>query len=74
MRKLAKTLDVRWSDEQDVVTLGGLLAETLDRIPEQGDSIDWHGYRILVLSASETRAEMVQISPLPAKEDTTTES
>ena len=74
MRKLAKTLDVRWSDEQDVVTLGGLLAETLDRIPEQGDSIDWHGYRIQVLSASETRAEMVQISPLSAKEDTATES
>ena len=52
MRKLANTLDAKWSDEEEVVTLGGLLADLLDKIPEEGDAVNWHGYRFLVLNAS----------------------
>ena len=33
MRKLAATLNGVWSDEEDVVTLGGLLADSLERFP-----------------------------------------
>ena len=64
MRKLAATLNGVWSDEEDVVTLGGLLADSLEKIPDVGDSIEWHGYRFVVLEASDTRAELVRISRL----------
>ena len=69
MRKLASTLDTNWSDEEDVVTLGGLLADLLDKVPEKGDAINWHGYRFEVLNASETRAELVKITRKPATKD-----
>jgi putative hemolysin len=71
MRKLAARLEVAWSDDEDVVTLGGFVAESLDRIPAAGDAFDWHGYRLEVLSASDTRAEMIQVIP---EADTTRES
>lgn len=74
MRKLAATLDAKWSDEEEVVTLGGLLADLLDKIPAEGDSINWHGYRFKVLKASDTRAELVRISRASAKVDTDEES
>ena len=41
--------------------LGGLITETIERIPVAGDSINWRGYRVEVLSASRRRARLIRI-------------
>jgi CBS domain containing-hemolysin-like protein len=63
--KLTKHLGVPWSPDVDVHTLGGLLSSRLERIPRKGDAITWNGYRVEVLSATETRAEVVRLEQLP---------
>ncbi len=61
LRKLSAKLDVSWDPEIDVSTIGGLVAEELDRIPAVGDSIDWQGYRVEVLRADKRRAKLLRI-------------
>ena len=61
LRKLSAKLDVSWDPEIDVSTIGGLVAEELDRIPAAGDSIDWQGYRVEVLRADKRRAKLLMI-------------
>ena len=61
LRKLCAKLDVPWDPEIESSTLGGLIAEELDRIPMAGDSIEWHGYRIEVLRADERRVKLLRI-------------
>jgi len=63
--KVTRYLDIPWQPEADVHTLGGLLSMQLERIPRKGDAISWNGYRIEVVSATETRAEVVRIERLP---------
>ncbi len=63
--KLTEHLDIPWSPDVDIHTLGGLLSSRLERIPQKGDAINWNGYRVEVLSATETRAEIVRLERLP---------
>jgi CBS domain containing-hemolysin-like protein len=63
--KLTEHLGIPWSPDVDVHTLGGLLSSRLERIPRKGDAITWNGYRVEVLSATETRAEVVRLERLP---------
>lgn len=65
LRKLCRLLHVPWDSEVSTATVGGLLAETLERIPEPGDHVLWNGLRIDVLTATETRAGMVRIRKAP---------
>jgi len=66
MRKLSARLGVDWVNDYDINTLGGLLTGLLDRVPREGDTVDWEGYRLEVLEASETRAEVILIRQLNA--------
>lgn len=61
LRKLSAALGISWVPEGDVATVGGLVTETLERIPAVGDSIDWHGYRITVLRAGRQRAKLLSV-------------
>jgi CBS domain containing-hemolysin-like protein len=61
LRKLSAALDISWEPEDEVSTVGGLVTETLERIPSVGDSIDWHGYRITVLRADRQRAKLLSV-------------
>ena len=63
--KLTKHLGIPWIPDVDVHTLGGLLSSRLERIPRKGDATTWNGYRVEVLSATETRAEVVRLERLP---------
>jgi CBS domain containing-hemolysin-like protein len=45
----------------DAVTIGGLVAELVGRVPRPGDEVDWHGLHFLVTQASPRRAERVEI-------------
>jgi CBS domain containing-hemolysin-like protein len=69
MRKLATTLHLDWDHEEDVVTLSGLLLEELDRVPVAGDVIEWGGYRFEVLTALDTRADIVQVTRQPGTKE-----
>ncbi len=61
IRKVCELLGIEDDEELDVVTVGGLLAEKLERVPRVGDCIDWQGYRFEVVLASPRRAERVDI-------------
>ena len=61
LRKLSTALDIAWKPEEDVSTVGGLVSETLERIPTVGDSIEWQDYRITVLRADKQHAQLLSV-------------
>lgn len=61
LRKLSTALGIAWEPEGEASTVGGLVTETLERIPAVGDSIDWNGYRITVLRADRKRAKLLSV-------------
>jgi CBS domain containing-hemolysin-like protein len=62
LRKLSEKLGISWDPDVEVSTIGGLVAETLERIPVVGDSIDWHGHSIEVMRADRRRARLLRVS------------
>jgi len=64
LRRLSKHLDLPWDPATPANTVGGLLVEELERIPEVGDSIEWQDHRIEVLQADRKRAQLVRVTPL----------
>lgn len=62
LRKLSDKLGTTWEPITDVSTIGGLVTETLERIPVTGDTIDWNGYRVEVLRADRRRARLLRIT------------
>ncbi len=65
VRKVCAELGLKWSPEEDSVTLGGLITDKLEHIPRVGDTVSWRGYRLEVLRAGERRAEEIAITPEP---------
>ena len=61
LRKLCAKLDVAWDPETEPATIGGLVTETLERIPVAGDTIEWGDYRIEVLRADLRHAKLLRI-------------
>jgi CBS domain containing-hemolysin-like protein len=61
LRKLSAALGISWQPGGSVSTVGGLVAEALERIPAEGDSIDWHGHRITVLRADRQHAKLLSV-------------
>jgi CBS domain containing-hemolysin-like protein len=61
LRRLCAALDIPWQPEFESATVGGLLTETLERIPVRGDTLDWNGYRLRVLGADRRRVRRVDI-------------
>lgn len=61
LRKLCAKLHIAWDPGTEPATIGGLVTETLERIPEVGDAIDWNGYRVEVLRADERHAKLLRI-------------
>ncbi|MCP5091310.1 MAG: HlyC/CorC family transporter [Gammaproteobacteria bacterium] len=62
LRKLSDKLGTTWEPNMDVSTIGGLVTETLERIPVVGDTIDWNEYRVEVLRADRRRARLLRVS------------
>jgi magnesium and cobalt exporter, CNNM family len=62
LRKLATALGIAWEPEGEISTVGGLVTETLERIPTVGDSIQWRGFRITVLRADRQRAKLLSVT------------
>ena len=54
-----------------VETIGGLVAQKLERVPEHNDEIQIDGLQIKVLSAQRRRAELLEITRISDHSDTT---
>ena len=61
LRKLCAKLHVSWDPETEPATIGGLVTETLERIPVVGDAIEWNGYQVEVLRADRRHAKLLRI-------------
>ena len=61
LRKLSEKLGISWDPSVEVASIGGLVTETLERIPVSGDAIEWKGYRIEVLRADKRRARVLAV-------------
>jgi len=61
LRKLSAKLAISWDPKIAAATIGGLVTETLERIPLTGDTIRWKGYQVEVLQADERRARLLHI-------------
>ena len=61
LRQLSARLGIAWQPHSDVASVGGLVTETLERIPSVGDSISWNGYRIDVIRADRRRARWLSV-------------
>ena len=64
MRKVGEHLGFEWFSEEDITSAGGLVTELLGRIPVKDDAVEWNGYRLEVLSATQRRAERIRIRPI----------
>ena len=61
LRKLCRQLGIKLPPKTKVSRLGGLVTELLGRIPVKGDTVEWNGCRLEVLSASRSSAELISI-------------
>lgn len=64
LRRVCEKLGITWEPETEFATIGGLVTESLERIPVAGDSVEWNGYRIEVLRADRRRARLMSITKL----------
>lgn len=64
LRRVCAALGISWTPQPGYTTLGGLLADKLNRIPVNGDQVEWLDHRMTVLSAGRRRAERVHIERL----------
>jgi len=64
LHRICRLLEVNIPDDIEVATVGGLVSELLGRIPQQGDTIDWQGNRLTVLSAGRRGVDLVSVVPL----------
>ncbi len=56
-------------DENDFNTIGGLILETLEHIPQSGESIEWNGLKIEVVDMDGARIDKVLVKKLEIKEE-----
>lgn len=69
LRKLSARLGLIWDPETEPSTIGGLVVETLERIPAVGESIDWNGFRIEVMRADRRRVRRLRVTKAPAPDN-----
>ena len=61
LRSLCQQLGIILPPDTKVSRLGGLISELLGRVPVAGDTVEWNGCSLEVLSASRFSAELVSI-------------
>jgi CBS domain containing-hemolysin-like protein len=64
LHRVCRLLAVNMPENAEIATIGGLVSELLGRIPQTGDELQWHGYRLTVLSAGSRGAELLRISEI----------
>lgn len=62
---LAEEVEVKLEDETPYETVAGLILHELGRFPLKGESVEWHGYRLLCEEVTHTSIIRVRAIPLP---------
>lgn len=65
LHKLCRALDIKLTSDTKVSSLGGLVTELLERIPVQGDTVEWNGCQLKVLAANRRSVELIAVSRIP---------
>lgn len=58
----------RGEEEWDCHSVGGWVLDELKRLPEEGDSFCWEGFRVTVLEMDEQRIRKIRVEPAPEDE------
>jgi CBS domain containing-hemolysin-like protein len=61
LHRVCRMLSIELPEDVEVATVGGLFSEMLGRMPVDGDTLDWQGHRLTVLTAGRRGAELVAI-------------
>lgn len=56
-------------EDADFHTVGGLMMDLMQNIPDEGDSVDYYGWRFQVATKEGRRIERVKIYPVPNNEE-----
>ncbi len=62
LHRVCRAMGVEMPDESEISTIGGLVVESLGRIPKVGETLDWQRHSIEVLKASRRGVDLVAIS------------
>jgi CBS domain containing-hemolysin-like protein len=62
LHRVCRMLGEEMPEDTEIATVGGLLSEALGRIPQEGDTLEWRGHRLTVLSASDRGVDLVTIA------------
>jgi putative hemolysin len=65
---LRELLGIKQDDDLPYDTLAGLILHELGHLPEQGESLLWHGYRLVCEEVTRTAVLRVRIIPTPEEE------
>ena len=68
-REICHELGIDWEPGMGATSIGGLVTRELGRVPVPGDTVQWQGLRLEVLSANPRRAEEVRIIPPSSSEE-----
>jgi len=60
---LQHPLQIRLEDAPNYDTLAGLVLNELGRMPEQGETLDWQGFRLICEQVTRTAVLQVRIIP-----------
>ncbi len=64
LHRVCRLLGIDMPEDAEIATIGGLLSESLGRIPVQGDTLEWNGYRLTVHAAGRRGADLVSITKI----------
>ncbi len=64
LRELCQQLQISLPADTESSRLSGLVMELLGRVPVKGDTVEWYGYSLEVISASRWSAELVSIKKI----------
>ena len=62
LRRLCEQLGIAWEPTEEVATIGGLMTETLERIPIRGDSIPWNGYDVNITMPGYHHGDLLRLN------------
>lgn len=64
VRAFCRCFRLKFPGGLESATLGGLAAEVLQKIPEEGDFFEWNDHRFQVVTAKESAEMVLEVSPV----------
>lgn len=65
--ELQEPLGIKLEEAPHYETVAGLVLDELGHLPEQGEAVDWNGFRLICEQVTRTAVLQVRIVPLPSE-------